>query len=133
MLEEKSHILVPISPAELMDKIAILEIKAEKITDPEKNKNVRHELEILREVFNKHIRPSPALNKLIQRLRKISQMGWDIEDQKRICESKKDFGLKFLKAARAAFKNNDERAGTWKEINLLLKSVIIPEKLYKSY
>lgn len=60
-------------------------------------------------------------------------MGWEIEDQKRICERNKDFGPKFLKAARAAFKNNDERAATWKEINLLLKSIIIPEKLYKTY
>lgn len=133
MPDKKNHILVPISPAELIDRISILEIKAEKITDPEKNKNVQHELKALREVFNEHIRPSKELNELIQRIRKISQMGWEIEDQKRICERNKDFGPKFLKAARAAFKNNDERAATWKEINLLLKSVIIPEKLYKTY
>lgn len=133
MSEKKNYILVPISSAELMDKIIILEIKAEKIADPKKNKNIRHELEVLRKVFDKHGQLSKELNELIKKLRATNRRGWEIEDQKRVCERNKDFGPKFLKAARAAFKNNDERAALWKAINLLLESDIIQEKLYESY
>ena len=133
MPEEKNHILVPISPAELMDKITILEIKAQKIIDPEKNKNVRHEWDVLQKVLDKHVRSSKKLEALARKLRTTNQRGWKIEDQKRRCERNKDFGPNFLEAARAAFKNNDERAKIWKAINLLLKSDIIQEKLYESY
>lgn len=128
-----SKILIPMSPAELIDKICILEIKAEKIKDPEKNKNVRHELEIMQGIFNEHAASSPELDQLIIKLKAISQRGWDIEDIKRACERDKDFGPRFVEAARGAFKNNDERATVWKEINTLLKSDIIQEKSYEAY
>jgi len=133
MLHMKKKILLPVSPAELMDKIAVLELKVEKISDPEKLKNVKHELEVLAEVFNKNIKQSEELNQLFVQLRKLSAKGWRIEDTKRDCESKNDFGPKFINAARGAFKNNDERATLWKKINVLLKSDIVQEKSYKKY
>lgn len=132
-MNKNKQILIPISPAELIDKITILEVRAQRITDPEKLKNTNHELALLKEVFKKHIAVTPELEKLIKKLKVISAKGWDIEDGKRECERNKDFGSKFIEFARAAFKNNDERAAVKKEINLLLKSKIIEEKSYKSY
>ena len=126
-------ILLPVSPAELMDKITILEIKAKKISDSEKLKNVKHELEVLTEVFKNNVEQSKELSQLFVQLRKLSAKGWRIEDTKRDCESKNDFGPKFINAARGAFKNNDERAALWKKINVLLKSDIVQEKSYKKY
>ncbi len=133
MINQNSKFLVEISPAELIDKICILEIKIEKITDPEKNRNVKHELKVLMDVFNALVFPSRELNQLINRLRAASKRGWEIEDIKRECEREKDFGDKFIEAARGAFKNNDERAMIWKEINMLLKSNIVQEKSYEKY
>lgn len=127
------RILIPISPAELIDKILILEVKAQRVTDSEKIKNINHELSILKEVFRKNITITPELEKLIEKLKVISAKGWDIEEGKREGEAKKDFGSKFVEFARAAFKNNDERAAVKKEINLLLNSDIVEEKSYKSY
>lgn len=128
-----NKILVSISPAELMDKISILELKAKKISDPKKLKNVKHELEILMDVFKNNVQRSKELDRLFNELRKLSAKGWKIEDIKRDCERVGDFGSKFINAARAAFKNNDQRASFWKKINLLLKSDIVQEKSYKKY
>src|SRR3989344_5350338 len=132
-MNKPNKILIPISPAELMDKIAILEVKSERIKDPEKLKNVKRELKLLREVFHKSVKPTKELNRLFDKLRRLSAKGWDIEDKKRLCERNGDFGSEFIKAARAAFKNNDERAAVWREINLLLKSDIVHEKSYEKY
>lgn len=133
MTTKKQKILITVSPAELMDKVAILEVKEKRITEPDKLKNVKRELKLLREVFNKSIKPTRKLNKLFKKLRQLNAKGWDIEDKKRLCERNGDFGPEFIEAARGAFKNNDERAAVWKEINLLLKSDIIQEKSYEKY
>lgn len=129
----QNTITVPIAPAELLDKIAILEVKSQRIKDPEKLKNVLHELEVLRAIFDKAIQPTEELNRLYNKLRELSAKGWDIEDKKRLYERNGDFGPEFIEAARGAFKNNDERAVVWKEINLLLKSDIVQEKSYEKY
>lgn len=133
LMSESNKILIPISPAELMDKIAILEVKLKRISDPDKLKNVNHEIKILREVFSKSIEPSKELDHLFDKLKQLSAKGWDIEDKKRLCERNNDFGPEFIEAARGAFKNNDERAAVWKEINILLKSDIVQEKSYEKY
>lgn len=116
-----------------MDKIAILEVKSKRITDSDRLHNVNHELEELRAIFDKHIQPTEELNRLFDKLRQLSAKGWDIEDKKRLGEKNGDFGPEFIEAARGAFKNNDERAAVWKEINLLLKSDIVQEKSYEKY
>lgn len=125
--------MVPIAPAELLDKIAILEVKEQRISDPEKLKNVRYELRLLRDIFNKYINPTPELSMLLDKLRELSAKGWDIEDGKRRCEKEKNFGGEFIEFARGAFKNNDQRAAVKKEINLILGSKIAEEKLYEKY
>lgn len=132
MSKAKKHILIPTSPAELVDKICILEIKTKEISDPVKNKNVCYELAVLREVFDIHIQSTNELNKLMNKLRLISRRGWNIEDQRRACEINKDFGPKFVTVAKAAFQNNRRRMAVWKEINLLLKSDIIQEKSHSA-
>ena len=129
----KKPLLVPTAPSELFDKIAILEVKEKKITDPAKLQNVRHELELLRQIVKDNIPPSDELSALFEKLRQQSEAGWDIEDGKRDCERRKDFGLQFIELARGAFKNNDERAAIKKQINLLLKSAIVEEKSYQTY
>ena len=128
-----NSILIPISPAELIDKICILEIKAEKITDPEKNKNIKNELEKLLGIWQEKIVNSPALESLKAKLKAASLRGWEAEDIKRACEREEDFGTRFIAAARTAYQNNDDRAAIWKEINLLLKSDIVQEKSYEKY
>jgi len=129
----ENTILVPIAPAELLDKISILEVKEKRISDPEKLKNVRYELGLLRDLFNKHIIPTQELNILLDKLRELSAKGWDIEDGKRRCEKEKRFDSKFIEFARGAFKNNDQRAAVKKEINLLLGSKIVEEKSYEKW
>lgn len=131
----KTHnmIFVPVAPAELMDKIAILEVKSQRIKDLKKLKNVLRELKVLGAVFDKTIKSTKGLNQLFNKLRELSARGWDIEDKKRLCEKNGDFGPEFVKAARAAFKNNDKRAAIKKEINLLLGSTIVEEKSYEKY
>ena len=124
-------ILVPIAPAELFDKIAILEIKEQRSSDPEKLTNVHYELNLLRDIFDKQIKPTPKLDMLLAKLRELSANGWDIEDGKRRCEKEKKFDDEFIQYARGAFKNNDKRATVKKEINLILGSKIMEEKLYE--
>ena len=130
---ETKAVLIPISPAELIDKICILEIKAEKIIDLEKNQHVRSELEKLQAVMRQYITSSPELEKLTDRLRAVSRRGWEAEDIKRTCERGEDFGSRFIAAARTAYQNNDDRAAIWKEINLFLNSDIVQEKSYEKY
>ncbi len=127
------RITIPVSSAELLDKIAILEVKEQKITDPQKLENVRKELAALREVCERDIVFTEELEGLFQKIREISRAGWEIEDVKRACEAKRDFGERFITAGRDAFKNNDLRASIWKEINILLKSDIVQEKSYQKY
>ena len=130
---DNEQLLIPIAPAELFDKIAILEVKEKRITDPTKLQNIRHELELLRQIGKDNILPSDELSALFEKLRQQSEAGWDIEDGKRDCERWKDFGPQFIELARGAFKNNDERAAVKKQINLLLKSGIVEEKSYQIY
>ena len=132
-MKKEDTILVPIAPAELFDKIAILEIKEQRISDPEKLKNVRYELKLLRDIFDKHIKPTPELDMLFDKLRELNAKGWDIEDGKRRCEKEKRFDDEFVQYARGAFKNNDERAAVKKEVNLILGSKIVEEKSYEKY
>ena len=132
MPNENSKILVEISPAELIDKICILELKSKEITDPEKNRNITHELGILKDVFEAHIARSKELDDLIHTLKTITRRGWDHEEVKRACERANDFGPRFIEAARGAYTNNDERSALWKRINVLLKSNIVQEKSHEN-
>ena len=112
--------LVEISKGELIDKITILEIKNEKITDPEKLKNVRHELETIRKLEF----PTSVKEKLIEVNRKL----WDVEDDLRLLEKMGKFNDEFIEKARSVYKLNDERSRLKKTINIEEGSNIVEEK-----
>ncbi len=126
-------ILVEIAPGELIDKITILEIKTERIADPDKLNNVRVELEVLEKARDEAVEASPELGDLAARLRKVNEALWDIEDDIRDCERRQDFGPRFIELARSVYRSNDQRAAVKREVNELLGSKLIEEKSYTDY
>ena len=126
-------ILVPTAPGELIDKLTILRLKSEKITDPLKLGNVRHEQAELQKTADAALAPSAALYALWEQLYQINAALWVIEDDIRDCESRADFGPDFIRLARAVYVTNDNRAAVKKQINLLLGSAIIEEKSYHDH
>ena len=119
-----NKILVEVSSGELLDKISILEIKKEKINDPEKLKYINNEYLILKEQLDKNINNDEKLNKLFKSLKDINLKLWSIEDDKRMCEKNSDFGDKFIKLSRDVHFLNDQRAKIKLEINNLTGSKI---------
>ena len=128
-----NKIIVEVSIGELLDKISILEIKQEKIKDPEKIKFILNEYSILKDQLNKNVKSDDKLNELFQSLKKINANLWIIEDDKRLCEKEKDFGEKFIKLSRDVHFLNDDRAKIKLEINNLTGSTIKEIKEYTNY
>ena len=127
-------ILAEISVGELFDKITILNIKTKKISDNDKLQNIQTELKILEEQSKKiDVLDINSLNELVSQLQHINEDLWDIENHKRECEAKKDFGEIFIKLSRDVHFKNDIRAQIKKEINLLSNSQIVEEKEYSRY
>jgi hypothetical protein len=126
-------ITVEISPGELIDKITILAIKLERMTDAAKLRNVRAEWEALVKARDDAITPSAELDRLTAALKKANEALWVIEDDIRDCERRQDFGPKFVELARAVYRNNDERSHLKRQINELLGSRLIEEKSYAAY
>ena len=127
-------ILAEISVGELFDKITILNIKTKKISDNDKLRNINTELKTLNDQSKKiTVSDAQALNDLVIKLQKINEDLWDIENFKRECEAKKDFGESFIKLSRDVHFKNDKRAIIKKEINLLSNSQIVEEKEYSKY
>ncbi len=128
-----NKIIVEVSVGELLDKISILEIKQEKIKDPEKLKFVINEHSILKNQLNKNIKSDEKLNNLFQSLKEINAKLWVIEDDKRKCEKEKDFTEKFIKLSRDVHFLNDDRAKIKLEINNYTGSKIKEIKEYTNY
>ena len=128
-----NKILVEVSIGELLDKISILEIKQEKIKDPEKLKFINNEHSILEDQFKKSVKSDDKLNNLYQSLKEINAKLWVIEDDKRQCEKDKDFGEKFIKLSRDVHFLNDDRAKIKLEINNHTGSTIKEIKEYTNY
>ena len=127
-------ILAEISVGELFDKITILNIKTKKISDNDKLQNIQTELKILEEQSKKiDVSDINSLDELVSQLQQINEDLWDIENQKRECEAKKDFSEIFIKLSRDVHFKNDIRAQIKKEINLLSNSQIVEEKEYSRY
>ncbi len=127
------EILVPISPGELLDKITILEIKSERMDDPQKVANVRRELGLLSKVWSDSLTEDETISELHRLLKSINEELWEIEDDIRDEERHDRFGERFIELARAVYVNNDKRAQTKKDVNLHLGSDIVEEKSYKDY
>ncbi len=128
-----SLINTPVSFGEILDKITILEIKQQHITDAEKLKNVRHELNLLTDTWNKKVTQTSEISRLKEQLKQVNQSLWNIEDNIRIKESKKEFDDEFIQIARSVYYENDKRAEVKKQVNLLLGSELVEEKSYQNY
>jgi hypothetical protein len=124
---------IDVPPGELIDKITILRIKAERISDPEKLANVRTELATLTRARDAALPPDPEIVRLEAELKKANEALWQIEDDIRDCERTRDFGPRFIELARAVYKTNDRRAGLKRAINLHLGARLIEEKSYTPY
>lgn len=126
-------VLVPVSWGEVIDKITILEIKAERLTDAAKLANVTTELNELVAVREREFPNHRRLAILAGELKAINEKLWVIEDDIRDCERAKDFGAKFVELARAVYYTNDERAQSKRKVNDLLGSTLVEEKSYAAY
>ncbi|HET9160445.1 MAG TPA: DUF6165 family protein [Caulobacteraceae bacterium] len=126
-------IMAPISAGELVDKITILRVKAERIGDPAKEANVRKELAMLEAIAADALPASAEIERLTGELAQVNGALWDIEDGKRDCERRQDFGDRFVQLARSVYIENDRRAAIKRAINEAAGSDIIEEKSYKAY
>lgn len=136
------HILIEAAPGELIDKITILEIKLEKITDEDKLRNIEHEYNIMVNKLknmqdslngNRQYKLPTKLATLTQKLKAVNLRIWEIEDDIRECERQQQFDQDFVKLARGVYFNNDERCSIKREINNICGSEIIEEKSHKPY
>jgi hypothetical protein len=126
-------ILVPISPGELLDKITILRIKSARMTDADKVRNVRLELDVLEKTWRDSGAAIPEVAADEAALQRVNEALWDIEDKIRDKELVQQFDAEFIELARAVYVTNDERAAVKKRINVALGSRIVEEKSYKPY
>ena len=128
-----AELMVPISPGELIDKITILEIKSQRMTDAAKLHNVRTELALLTDTWRASPFSATDIRAEWDGLREVNGKLWDIEDRIRDRERDGDFGAEFIELARAVYVTNDERAVLKKKINTKLGSTLVEEKSYADY
>ncbi len=128
-----SEILVPVSFGELLDKIAILEIKSERMSDPAKLANVRRELDALNATWALSPAAKVDIAELRAALKAVNETLWVIEDDIRLQEKAQAFDAEFVRLARAVYFENDDRARIKREINLALGSAYVEEKSYEDY
>jgi len=128
-----NKILVEVSVGELLDKISILEIKQEKIEDPEKLKFINDEHSILKDQLDNNVKSDEKLNNLFQSLKNINAKLWVIEDDKRLCEKNSNFTENFIKLSRDVHFLNDNRAKIKLEMNNHTGSKIKEIKEYTAY
>ena len=128
-----SEILVPVSFGELLDKIAILQIKSERMSDAAKLANVRNELAALETTWDAHPAAAQDIAALRADLKAVNERLWAIEDDIRLKEKAQAFDAEFVRLARAVYFENDTRAKVKKDINLALGSAYVEEKSYQDY
>ena len=128
-----AELLVPISPGELIDKITILEIKSQRMTDAAKLHNVRTELSMLSDTWKASPFSATDISAEWAALRDVNAKLWDIEDDIRDKERDGRFDAGFIELARAVYVTNDERAAIKKRINTKLGSSLVEEKSYAAY
>ena len=127
------RILIEISEGELLDKISILEIKLNKIKNPNLLKEVKKEYEFLNGLKKKNINFSKEIENLYLELKETNIKIWKIENDKRLCEKYSDFSEKFVKISRDEYFANDRRAKIKSTINILLDSNIKEVKEHIKY
>ena len=133
MTNKSKKILCEISAGELLDKISILEIKLDKIKSKNSQEEISKEYRILKEAQDLNIKTTEKIKQLFRKIKEVNLNLWDIENEIRIYEKKKDFGKKFTELSRAVYFNNDKRAKIKSEINEILGSNIKEIKQYADY
>lgn len=128
-----SSVMIEVGAGELIDKITILKIKLDRMSDPAKLRNVAHELEVLDAARTRSLPPSLELERMEGELRAVNEALWVIEDDIRACEAARDFGPTFIELARSVYIQNDKRAAIKKAINLHCGSSIVEEKSYTEF
>jgi len=123
-------ILTPVSVGDLIDKISILEIKAERITEAGRRANVEKELAALAPLLAPLRARHAALEALHRELREVNARMWDIQDALRAHEARQEFGANFIERARAVYRTNGERVALKGRINQMVGSRLIEEKQY---
>jgi len=126
-------IQVPVSPGEVLDKITILEIKSERISDAGKLANVKRELELLQAAWQQSVPEDDTVRRIHDELKTINEALWEIEDDIRDKERAREFDQVFIDLARSVYVTNDQRANAKKELNIYLGSEIVEEKSYQDY
>ncbi len=129
----RAPIVVEIAAGELIDKITILQIKSERLTDAAQLAHVRTELEALGNVRSRSVPPSAELDALTAELKQVNESLWQIEDDIRACENVQDFGPRFVELARSVYQRNDHRAALKRRLDVLLGSRFTEEKSYAGY
>lgn len=136
-MSEENRIVAEISAGELLDKIAILEIKRSRLTSPAQLANVGREWEALAAERDRKIRPAAAdrtaFEAAIEELREVNLTLWQIEDDIRVCEREARFDAKFVELARGVYRTNDRRSAIKRRLNELLSSRLVEEKQYANY
>ena len=127
------NFLIPVSPGEVLDKICILEIKSERMTDPQKLSNVRTELALLKDSWTQSVVDDETIVNLHAQLKEVNEALWVIEDDIRDKERSGEFDQQFIELARSVYFTNDKRSKIKKELNLYLGSDIVEEKSYQDY
>ena len=128
-----TEVMAPVSVGELLDKIAILRIKAARIADPAKLRNVARELAALEDARARAVPPSPALAAVEADLRAVNEALWAIEDDIRALDAAGDFGPAFVALAQAVYRTNDRRAALKREASRLTGSALVEEKSYADH
>lgn len=126
-------ISIELSVGELLDKVTILQIKAERIIDPVKLENINKELQVLTTLWEASPYSQNDLSENIQTLKEINEALWDIEDKIRDKERDQHFDQEFIELARSVYFTNDKRAEIKKRINQKTGSELIEEKSYSDY
>ncbi|HVX06236.1 MAG TPA: DUF6165 family protein [Rhodanobacteraceae bacterium] len=128
-----SLISAPVSYGELIDKITILEIKSERMSDAAKLANVRDELQLLSALWAGDPASRTDISSERAELKRINESLWEIEDEIRVKERDQSFDARFIELARAVYHTNDKRAAVKRAINLKLGSRLVEEKSYQDY
>lgn len=128
-----SLISAPVSHGELIDKITILEIKSERMTDAAKLANVHDELQLLGALWAGDAASRTDISSERDELKRINEVLWEIEDEIRVKERNQAFDARFIELARAVYHTNDRRAAVKRAINLKLGSRLVEEKSYQDY
>lgn len=126
-------IKIELSIGELLDKITILQIKAERITDSDKLENINKELQVLQSLWLASTYSKNSLDENIEALKKVNEELWVIEDKIRDKEGEQKFDDEFIELARSVYITNDKRAEIKKIINSKTGSELTEEKSYSDY